>query len=98
MLPAIGSMISPAIWSPTSANSLLRRVQIVVRHRQRQIGKRLRHAGRCRHAERQRAGTRLDQERIAVAVIAAFELHDLVAPGVAARERESPTSSLRCRS
>ena len=71
-----------------SANKSLRGVEIVVRQGQREIGERLRHARRSRHAERQRAGAGLDQERIAVAVIAAFELDDARAAGGAAREAD----------
>jgi hypothetical protein len=88
MFPATGSMIRPAIWSPTWAKQFARGVEVVVGQCQGQVGKRLRHARRCRHAERQRAGAGLDQERIAVAVIAAFELHDLLAAGVAARDAD----------
>ena len=47
-----------------------------------------RHAGRGRLAERERARARLDEQRVAVAVVAAFELHDLRAAGEAAREAD----------
>ena len=39
----------------------------------------------------------LTRNAVAMAVVAAFELHDARAPGGAARERGSPTSSPRCR-
>ena len=45
-------------------------------------------AGRTRHAEGQGAGAGLDQQRIAVTVIATLELDDLVAAGMAAREAD----------
>ncbi len=63
-------------------------VGVVVGERDGVIGERGRHAGRARHAERQRAGTGLDQQGVAVAVVATLELDDLVAPGIAAREAD----------
>ena len=53
-----------------------RGVEVVVGQCEREIGERFRYAGRRRHAEGQRAGTGLDQKRVAVAVIAAFEFDD----------------------
>ncbi len=46
------------------------------------------HAGRGRHAEGQGAGARLDQQRIGVSVVTAFELHD----GVTTREAACQTN------
>ena len=55
-----------------------------------------RHAGAGRRAERQRARAGLHQERIGVAVIAAFELDDPVAAGGRARDAHARSSPLRC--
>lgn len=40
--------------------------------------------GRARGTERQQAGAAFNQQGVAVAVIAAFELHNLIAAGIAA--------------
>ena len=61
-------------------------VEIVVGEHQRLAGDRRRHAGRRGLAEGERPRARLDQQAVAVAVIAAFELHDLRPPGVTACE------------
>lgn len=45
-----------------------------------------RHAGRGRHAQSEHAAAGLDQKRVAVAVVTAFELDDAIAPGGAARQ------------
>ena len=63
-----------------------RRLEVVVGQRQGEVGQAAGHARRGRHAEGQRATAGLDQERVAVAVVAAFELDDLAAPGRAARQ------------
>ena len=47
---------------------------------------RRRHAGRGGHAQRQRPGAGLDQQRIGMAVVATLELDDLVAAGAATRQ------------
>jgi hypothetical protein len=62
------------------------RVEVVVGQGQRQVRQRLGHARRGGHAEGQRAAAGLDQERVAVAVVAALELDDARAPGGAARQ------------
>ena len=49
----------------------------------------LRHAGAIGPAVRERAAARLDEQRIDVAVITAFELDDLVATGESAREPQA---------
>ena len=67
---------------------LVGRVQIVVGQGQGQVGERLWHAGRSRHAESQCAGTCLDQERVAVAVVTTLEFHHLVALGKTARDAD----------
>ncbi len=61
-------------------------LEIIERQRQREVGQRRGYARRGRGAERQRTGTGLHQERIAVAVVAAFELDDARTPGRAARQ------------
>ena len=87
MLPATGSTMTQAISSPTVGEQLLPPASMsLYGERQRVRGELRRHAGRGRHAERQRARAGLDQQRVGVAVIAAFELHDLVAAGEAARQ------------
>ncbi len=60
-------------------------IVVVVEHERvhRRLG---RHARRARLAERERARSRFHEQRIGVAVIAAFELDDLRAAGEAARE------------
>ena len=51
------------------------------------------HAGGTGIAERERTGPSLDQQAVGMAVVAAFELHDLGAPGIAACE---PDRGHRC--
>ena len=63
-------------------------VEIVISEHQRLAGDRRRHARRRRLAEGERARARLDQQAVSVAVIAAFELHDLRPPRVTARESQ----------
>ena len=92
MLPAIGSTITAAICLAVLIEEPLDRVEIVVAREQR-VARGVRgHAGAGRHAERHRARSGLDQERIGVAVIAALELDDLVALG-RTRARRAPRSS-----
>ena len=62
--------------------------EIVVGQGQRQVGQRLGHARGVRHAEGQGAGAGLHQQAVGVAVVAAFELDDAVAPGVAAGQTD----------
>src|SRR3546814_3352951 len=69
-------------WSSDVCSSDL----IVVGQSQREVGQRLGHARRGRYAEGQRAAAGLDQERVAVAVVAALELDDACPSGGAARE------------
>ena len=88
MLPATGSTMMQAISSPTGREQLLHLGAVVVGERQRLRGQLFRHAGRGRHAERERARAGLDQQRVGVAVIAALELDDLVAAGEAARQAD----------
>ena len=56
-------------------------VDIVVRQGERELDKLFRHARRAGNAERRDARAGLHQQRITVAVIAAFELHDDLAAG-----------------
>ena len=62
------------------------RREVVVRQGEREVGVRLRHARRGRHAEGQRTGAGLDQKTVAMTVVAALELHNLAAAGGAAGE------------
>ena len=89
MLPAIGSTKTAAICAWDAARTPPRPTPgrcsgPAACRRPRAAG----HAGARRHAERHRARSRLHEERIGVAVIAAFELDDAVAP-VAARATRS---------
>ena len=63
------------------------RAVVVVEH-QRVRGGLRRDAGRTRVAEGERARARLDEQRIGVTVVAAFELDDQVAPGEPARQAQ----------
>ena len=65
------------------------RVLIVVRHGNRIRCRPLRHAGRTRHTERRHAGTCTDEQTVAMSVVAANELHNLIAPRIAASQTES---------
>ena len=98
MLPATGSTMTAAMSVAAFSEQRRRSVEVVVRQRQREVGGAVRHARRGRHAEGQRAGAGLDQEAVAVAVIAALEFDDLAAAGEAARQAHGATSSPRCRS
>ena len=64
----------------------IERREIVVGHHDRFVRDRARHTRRGGLAERQRARPGLDEKAIPMAVIAAFELHDLRACRVASRE------------
>ncbi len=68
--------------------ALLQRFGIVVGQGDRVAREVGRHAGRGGHAERQRARSGLHQQRVGVAVVAAFELHHLVTIGESAREAD----------
>ena len=88
MLPAIGSTMIAAIRRRLGRERGGHGGEVVVGHDDRQFGDRRRHAGRRRLPERERAGSRLHQQAVAVAVVAAFELQDLRAARVAAREAQ----------
>ena len=82
--------------SPCSAKRRLDRLEIVVRHDERVAGGR---AGRRRESGMPSVATPRSgrgEERVGVAVVAAGELHDLVATGEAAREAQRASSSPRC--
>ena len=64
------------------------RVEIVERHGEGVAGEVGRHAGAVRHPEGHGAGTGLHQQAVGVAVVAAGELEDAVAPGKAARQAD----------
>ena len=72
-------------------------VDIVIRQGEREVGGSLGHARRRRHAESERAGPGLYQEAVAMAVVAAFELHDLRAARGAAGEADGRHRGLRAR-
>ena len=61
-------------------------LEVIVIERDGVLGQILRHARRGGNTEGEGAGTGLDQQRVGVAVIAAFELDDGVAPREAARQ------------
>ena len=88
MLPAIGSMISAAIVSPSRCEQFAGGIEIVVGKGQREVGQFFRHTGRIRLPESQCARAGLDQERIAVPVITAFKLDDARPSGCTAREAD----------
>ena len=62
------------------------RVRVVVREDRRQPGDCLRHARRIAEAERRDAAPGLHEQAVAVAVVAAIELHDDIAAGRGTRE------------
>ena len=68
------------------ANAASTALQVVVRQCQRELGELLRHAGRAGYAKRGHARAGLHQQRVGVAVVAAVELHDDLAPGSGARQ------------
>ncbi len=76
-------------------HDFLQRVDVVVRHGQRVLRRAFRDARRARHAERRHAAARVDEQAVAVAVIAADEFQNLVASRVAARETQSAHRGLR---
>ena len=86
MLPAIGSTMMHAMSVPPCANAASTAREIVVGQHDRFVGDRGRHAGGRWLPERQRAGAGLHEQAVAMAVVAAFELHDLAAAGESARK------------
>ncbi len=84
MLPTTGSTIIAAILPACARNAASTRVHIIIRQCHGGITKRLRYALRIGDPQGRHARTGLHQQRIHVAVVAAFELHDEVAPGEAA--------------
>ena len=86
MLPTIGSTMMQAMRSPSASNAASTAARSLYGQHDRLVGDRRRHARRRRLAERQRARARLHEQAVAVTVVAAFELHDLAAARVAARE------------
>ena len=88
MLPTTGSTITAAIALAMRAERLFQRLERIVGQGDRGIGECLRHALRVGDPQRRQARPGLHQQRIHVAVIAAFELHDQVAPGEAARHAD----------
>src|SRR5690606_24666339 len=75
--------------------SRLHGTQVVVVQYQRVLNKFRRHTGGGRVAESQHAGTRLYQQAIGVAVVAAFKFDDACPPGIAPRQTNSRHRGLR---
>jgi hypothetical protein len=71
--------------------------EVVVGERDGVLGQRRRHARRSRHAQGQRTGAGLHQQRVGVAVVTALELDDLVAAREAARQTDGTHGRLRPR-
>ena len=69
---------------------------VVVFEHQRVLHHLGRHAGAGRVAEGGQARAGLDQQRVGMAVVAAFELDDLAAAGGAARQADARSSPPRC--
>ena len=70
------------------AQGLAHRLDVVERQGQGVLGEGRRNARGVRHAEGQGAGAGLHQQAVGVTVVAAFELDDAVAPGVAAGQAD----------
>jgi hypothetical protein len=87
MLPAMASIITQASWLPCCAKALQLGDVVVLEH-QRVLDHLGRHAGAGRVAEGGQARAGLDQQRVGVAVVAAFELDDLRPAGGAARQAQ----------
>ncbi len=81
------------LWPPLR-ESLAHGGQIVVAQGQRLRRQRRRDPRGGRHTQRQGARTGLDQQAVGMAVIAAFELHDPVAPRGAARQTDGTHGGL----
>ena len=97
MLPATGSTITAAMRSPLTPEQRLDGVEVVEGARSSvSAAQRGGHARAVGDAERGAAGAGLDQQAVGVAVVAAVELHDDVAPGRAARHAGSRSSPPRC--
>ena len=88
MLPTTGSTITAAIWSPCSRNALSTAAIELYGSAMVVSANALRDARGIGDAERRHARSGLHQQRIDVAVVAAFELDGQVAPGEAARQAE----------
>ena len=86
MLPTYGSTITAAIDRAFAANAASTASEVVVADDDRVARGAFGDAGRVGHAVGQRARAGRDQERIAVTVVAAGELHDLRAAREAARQ------------
>ena len=97
MFPATGSTITAAIRSPNRAKRLARALRVVESQRQRVLGKPRGNAGRGRHAEGERTRTRLDEQRVRMPVVAAFELHDCIPSGESPGEPDGAQRSLGAR-
>ena len=75
-LPTTGSTITQAIWPLCRVEGFLDRGNIVVRQRQRMLDRFFRHASRAGNAQGCDTGAGLDQQRVRMAVIAAFKFHE----------------------
>ena len=88
MLPTTGSTITAAISVAALGERRLDRGDRVERQRDGGFGESLRDAGGVGDPQRRHAGAGLHQQRIDVAVIAAFELDGEIAAGEAARQAQ----------
>ena len=96
MLPTTGSTMTAAMSSPCSAKTCFERASTSLKGAVMVFGgDRGGDAGAVGQAERRDAGAGLDEQAVAVAVVAALELDDLVAAGRAAREAERGHRRLR---
>ncbi len=96
-LPGIGSTMIAAISPGVRAKRGLDRREVVERQGQGEGGQRGGDARAVGLAVGQRAGAGLHQQGVAVAVVAAVELDDLVAPGEAARQADPRSCRPRSR-
>ena len=87
----------PAICFLFARKRGLHRVNIVERQNDGMLRERRRHARAVGIAKRERAGPGLHEQRIRVAVVAAVELDDFVAPGESAREADGAHARFRAR-
>ena len=97
MLPAAASVIRQAISAAVLGERGLDRGEVVVGQHDRVGGRGAGDAGRVRAARSVATpGAGRGEQRVDVAVVAAGELHDLVAAGERRGPAGSPTSSPRC--
>ena len=88
MLPTTGSTMTQAIWPLYLAKASSHRLEVVVGQRQGELHELFRHSRRAGNSQRRHARAGLHQQGVAVPVIAALELHDVLAIGVSTRETD----------